>query len=91
MLPANAAAASRFDIAMIDTRAVDFDTARPPPAGTTITAIEIGYRSDYDPELRKLAEKQEQHAETCAALRQRYNLDYQVWDIGHTGMIPSRL
>jgi hypothetical protein len=91
MLPANAAVASRFDIAMIHTRAVDFDTARPPPAGTTITAIEIGYRSDYDPELRKLAEKQEQHAETCDALRQRYNLDYQVWDIGHTGMIPSRL
>ena len=84
-------AASRFDIAMVHKRASDIVHGTPPARDTTITAIEIGFRSDYDPELKKLSEKQLQHATSCNALRQRYNLDYQVWDIGHTGMIPSRM
>jgi hypothetical protein len=90
MMP-TATLASRLDIAMVHTRAVDVNAAKLPRAGTMITAIEIGYRSDYDPELRKMAEKQEQHVPTCDGLRQRYTVDYQIWDIGHTGMIPKRL
>jgi hypothetical protein len=44
--------------------AVDFDTVRPPPGLGYNNHYDrnLDYRSDYDPELRKLAEKQEQHA-----------------------------
>jgi hypothetical protein len=56
-----------------------------------LTTIEIGFRSDYDPDLKKVAEQQLQHAPTCEALGRHYNLDYQIWNIGHTGMMPKRL
>ena len=93
MVPAGAAASpSRFDIAMLHKREHDIkDGGTLPAHGTNLTAIEIGYRPDYDPQLTKLAEKQLQHAPTCAILARQYNLDYQIWDIGHTGMIPKRL
>jgi hypothetical protein len=41
--------------------------------------------------LKKLEEKRLQHAPTCQALGRHYNIDYQLWDVGHTGMIPKRL
>ena len=53
--------------------------------------IEIGFRSDYDPEGAKVAEKRAQHAPMAAALAAWYEVDYQVWDIGHTGMLPNTL
>jgi hypothetical protein len=90
-MPVGAGIPSRFDIAMLHKRGVDVTDGVTPANGTRFTAIEIGYRSDYDPELKKLAEKQLQHMPTCQALAQHYNVDYQVWDIGHTGMIPKRL
>ena len=58
--------------------------------GTRLTGIEVGYRSDYDPTNKKYTEKMMQHSETCTSLRKTYDLDYQVWDIGYTGMIPLR-
>ena len=91
MMPAGAEAPSRFDIAMIHKRELDIHEGITPAHGTNLTAIEIGYRSDYDPDLTKLAEKRMQHAPTCDVLAQHYIMDYQVWDIGHTGMIPKRL
>jgi hypothetical protein len=90
MMP-NKTPPTRLDIVMVHTRAVDINPTRPLPRGTRVSAIEIGYRSDYDPDLRKFSEKTEQHQTTCELLRRRYDLDYQVWDIGHTGMIPNRL
>jgi hypothetical protein len=91
MMPAGAAPPSRFDIAMLHTREIDITDGVMPATGTTFTTVEIGYRSDYDPDLNKLAEKQLQHAPTCEALGRNYKVDYQIWDIGHTGMIPKRL
>jgi ribonuclease HI len=91
MMPVGAAAPSRFDIAMLHRRDLDVIDGVTPASQTPFTTIEIGYRSDYDPDLKKLAEKQLQHAPTCAALGQHYKLDYQIWDVGHTGMIPKRL
>jgi hypothetical protein len=91
MMPIGADTPSRFDIAMLHKRGVDVINGVTPAAGTSLTAIEVGFRSDYDPDLKKVAEKQLQHAPTCQALGQHYSLDYQIWDIGHTGMIPKRL
>ena len=91
MMPAGAATPSRFDIAMLHKREIDVTDGVMPAIGTTFTTLEIGYRSDYDPDLNKLAEKQLQHAPTCEALSKNYKVDYQIWDIGHTGMIPKRL
>jgi hypothetical protein len=53
--------------------------------------VEVGYRSDYDPNGRKYQEKLMQHHQTITRLKRHYNVDYQVWDIGHTGVLPSRL
>jgi hypothetical protein len=91
MMPAGADLPSLFDIAMLYKRDVGVIEGVPPANGTNITEIEIGLRSDYDPDLKNVAEKQMQHAPTCEALGQHYNLDYQIWNIGHTGMMPKRL
>jgi ribonuclease HI len=91
MMPGGADAPSRFDIAMLHKRDLDVIDGVTPASQSTFTTVEIGYRSDYDPDLKKLAEKQLQHAPTCAALGKHYKLDYQIWDIGHTGMSPKRL
>jgi hypothetical protein len=91
MPAATASMPSRFDIAMLHKREVDTVNGVTPAPGTHLTAIEIGYRSDYDPDLNKLEEKRLQHAPTCQALGRHYNIDYQIWDVGHTGMIPKRL
>jgi len=56
-----------------------------------MSVIELGYRSDYDPEKRKVIQKQQQHNEMVDALRAWYEVDYQVWDVGHTGMITNSL
>jgi hypothetical protein len=91
MVHVGACSPSRFDIAMLHKReVVDSTDGTKPANGTGFTAIEMGYRSDCDSELKKLAEKQLQHMPTCEALGEHYNLDYQVLDIGHTtGMIPK--
>jgi hypothetical protein len=47
-----------------------------------MTTIEICFRSDYDPDLKKVAEKQLQHAPTCEALGRHYNLD-NLDNMGH--------
>jgi hypothetical protein len=63
MMPAaTAGMPSRFDIAMLHKREVDIVNGVTPAQGTHLTAIEIGYRSDYDPDLKKLEEKRLQHA-----------------------------
>lgn len=82
---------SKFDILIMHTRAEITTTSvwRDLPSKTGITAVEIGFRSDYDGG-RKLLQKLDQHKHTCARLRTHYDLNYQVWDIGHTGMLPSR-
>jgi len=85
---------SRLDIAIIHLphdrveRATTWQQLR---ETTPLTAVEIGFRSDYDPEGRKYAEKMAQHRHTIARLSQHYQVDYQIWDIGHTGILPSRL
>jgi ribonuclease HI len=84
---------TRFDIVLLhtDPGAVgNMTTWRDIPARTGMTAVEIGFRTDYD-KGRKLALKQEQHRHTCSRLRRHYDLAYQVWDIGYTGMIPARV
>jgi hypothetical protein len=53
--------------------------------------VELGYRKDYDPHKTKRAEKALQHTNMCKLLATRYNVDYQVWDIGYTGIIPKDL
>ena len=85
------AAASRIDIVMphVPTHRVPLKGRL--LKGTKITAIEVGFRGDHDPNDTKLAEKMAQHQTTCTALRRLYELDYQVWDIGYTGVIPARL
>jgi hypothetical protein len=53
MIPAGADMASRFDIAMLHNRDVDVIEGVLPANGTSMTTIEIGFRSDYDPDLIK--------------------------------------
>jgi hypothetical protein len=60
-----------------------------PANGTSLTTIELGHRSGYD--LEKGAKQQLKHAPTCEAFGHNYNLNNQVWDVGHTRMIPQRL
>jgi hypothetical protein len=84
---------TKFDIVLLHTEASGVHPALTwldIPARTDMTAVEIGFRTDYD-RGRKLLQKQEQHAHTCSRLRRHYNLSYQIWDIGYTGMLPSRL
>jgi hypothetical protein len=58
MLPAaTAGMPSRFDIALLNKREVDIVNGVTPAQGTHLTAIEIGYRSDYDPNLKKKLEE----------------------------------
>ncbi len=84
---------TKFDIVILHTdhaaASRPTSTWRDIPARTEITAVEIGFRSDYD-KGRKILQKQQQHMHTCTRLRRHYALDYQIWDIGYTGMIPAR-
>jgi hypothetical protein len=50
MMPIGAHTPSRFDIAMLHKRDVDVINGVIPAAGTSLTAIEVGFRSEYDPE-----------------------------------------
>jgi hypothetical protein len=84
-------AISRLDIVMPHIISTNIMPKRRLRAGLKVTAIELGFRPDHDPDSRKLREKQLQHHETTERLRQRYDVDYQVWDIGYTGIIPQRL
>jgi hypothetical protein len=62
------------------------------PAGTKITIVEVGYRNDFDLDGKKRAEKLTQHANLQQELqRQGSDVDYQVWDIGFTGILPDCL
>jgi hypothetical protein len=73
MMPATASMPSGFDIAMLHKREVDIVHGVTPAQGTHLTAIEIGYRSEYDPDFKKVEEKRLQHALTCQALGRHYN------------------
>ena len=84
--------ATRFDIVLVHTPACRTPPQHPLPAGTRITAVELGFCHDYDLEGDTLAAKRAQHAHTCDRLRARgYQLDYQIWTIGHTGILPTKL
>jgi hypothetical protein len=70
----------------------DVQNSPKPAAGTILTLIEIGYRSDFDVEGKKLDEKREQHRALEKALADAgYQVNYQVWDIGYTGVMSDRL
>jgi hypothetical protein len=88
-MPLGADVPSRFDIAMHHERGLDIIDGVTSANGTSLTTIELGYRSGYD--LEKGAKQQLQHAPTCEAFGHNYNLNNQVWDIGHTRMILQRL
>jgi ribonuclease HI len=57
---------------------------------STVRLVEVGYRKDYDPGRTKRVEKLLQHQATMKALTASgWQVDYQVWDIGYTGIIPK--
>jgi hypothetical protein len=84
-------AMSRLDIVMPHVLTANVVPKRRLRKGLKVTAIELGFRADHDPEGRKILEKQRQHQDTTERLQRRYDVDYQVWDIGYTGIIPQRM
>jgi hypothetical protein len=84
---------SRADVLVVHIP-IDKDDLDTPmlPAGTKITIVEVGYRNDFDLDGKKRAEKLAQHANLQQELQQRgFHVDYQVWDIGFTGILPDTL
>jgi ribonuclease HI len=84
---------SRADVLVVHIP-IDKDDLDTPmlPAGTKITIVEVGYRNDFDLDGKKRAEKLAQHANLQQELQQRgFDVDYQVWDIGFTGILPDTL
>jgi hypothetical protein len=60
------------------------------PPGTKVYIVEIGYRDDHDQD-GKASLKRQQHQGLERQLRAAgYDVRYQVWDIGHTGVINQR-
>jgi hypothetical protein len=85
---------SRPDILMVHLPMPKYLSATPPPPprGTKITIIEVTVTNDYDIDNKTAQKKLQQHQQLKAALQNRgYVVEYQVWDIGHTGMIPKKL
>jgi hypothetical protein len=67
-------------------------SAQAPPRGTKITIVEVTFTSDYGIDKKVAEHKLQQHLALKTALEaQGYEVEYQVWDIGHTGMIPQKL
>jgi hypothetical protein len=66
--------------------------ATPLAIGTKVTLVEVGFRNDFDVDGNKLQEKLKQHSQLQETLIQRgFKVDYQVWDIGYTGIMSRRL
>jgi hypothetical protein len=85
---------TRFDIALLQYPELNATSGAQPnwstlPARTPLITLEIGFRSDYDDD-NKVLQKRQQHLHTCERLRRHYRLTYQTWDIGYTGLTPSK-
>jgi hypothetical protein len=85
---------SRPDILMVHRPMHECIVTKPqsPPKGTKITIIEVTVTGDYDIDKNAAGRKQQQHQQLKTSLEAHgYVVEYQVWDIGHTGMIPRKL
>jgi endonuclease/exonuclease/phosphatase family metal-dependent hydrolase/ribonuclease HI len=92
LLPGRSFSPSRVDVAVIRAPTETTKEQRPLATDTCITLVELGFRKDYDAHLTKVSEKTAQHSLTKELLLARYpDTELQIWDIGYTGMIPSRL
>jgi hypothetical protein len=82
---------TRPDILLVHKNINQVPTQGPLPPGTKVTVVEVTYRPDHDTDAAQ-ERKQSQHQETIGRLTQHgYDVEYQIWDIGHTGVIPDRL